>query len=342
MTDKDATTPVTLPSGPHGLGGWLWCFAIPLLFLPYMALGSAMPRALAGLWFTDAWMADWLRFSILVLDLALLIYACFAAETFFRRSRSFPAIAKGMILFVCLMSLCVDLALNPGPFRHSSLLDILLRNLVVWTIGSIAWLYLHRSRRVRNTFDGHPLLTDGRPWWSTGPCDWGRGAWLSIVALCFLAFEHATSIPDLIDSARLYGSDTGRSLEDANYLPGSGGAWLAEMSRAARQYEPYARAQLLLHAIGTILATTSLLLFARRIRWPIMTSAGSVLLLLVAEAIGWRSFELYMDSVVCFDCNTPQHGIGRSLFIAITSIAAMLLPAVRRRFRNASDSVPAR
>lgn len=334
MTDKDATTPVTLPSGPHGLGGWLWCFAIPLLFLPYMALSWALPLALMGQWFTDAAMADWLRFSILVLDLALLFYACFAAETFFRRSRGFPAIAKGMILFVCLMSLCVDLALNPGPFRHSSLLDILLRNLLVWTIGGIAWLYLHQSRRVRNTFDGSPLLSDDRPWWSAGPRDWGGGAWLSIVSLCFLAFEHATSIPDLIDSARLYSSDAGRSLEDANYLPGSGGAWLAEMSRAARQYEPYARAQLLLHAIGTILATTSLLLFARRIRWPIMTSAGSVLLLLAAEAIGWRSFDLYMDSVVCFDCNTPQQGIGQSLFIAITSIAAMLLPAVRRRFRS--------
>lgn len=333
MNEQAATTSGSHSPGPHGLGGWLWCFAIPLLFLPYMALRWALPLALMGQWFTDAAMADWRRFSILALDLALLICACFAAETFFRRSGSFPAIAKGMILFVCLMSLCVDLALNPGPFRHSSLLDILLRNLLVWAIGGIAWLYLHRSRRVRNTFDGSPLLSDDRPWWSAGPRDWGGGVWLSIVSLCFLAFGHATSIPDLIDSARLYGSDARRSLEDANYLPGSVGAWLAEMSRAARQYEPYARAQLLLHALGAILATTSLLLFARRIRWPIMTSAGSVLLL-VAETISWQSFELYMDSVVCFDCNTPQQGIGQSLFIAITSIAAMLLPAVRRRFRS--------
>ena len=134
-------------------------------------------------------------------------------------------------------------------------------------------------------------------------------------------------------------TDAGRSLEDANYLPGSVGAWLAEMSRAARQYEPYARAQLLLHAIGTILATTSLLLFARRIRWPIMTSAGSVLLLLVAVIIHWRSFDLYRDSVVCFDCPMLQQDIAQSLFVAITSLAAMLLPAVRRRFRSTSENL---
>ncbi len=334
MTDKDAATPYTLPSGPHGLGGWLWCFAIPLLFLPYVALSSALSRVLAGRWMSNASMTDWPYISIMVLDLGFLIFACVAAENFFRRSRSFPAMAKGMMIFACLLSLCVDLALYPGPLIHSSLLDILLRNLLVWTIGGIAWLYLHRSRRVRNTFDDSPLLSDDRPWWSAGPRDWGGGVWLSIVSLCFLAFAHATSTPDLIDSARLYGSDAGRSLEDANYLPGSGSAWLAEMSRAAREYEPYARAQLLLHALGMALATTSLLLFARRVRWPIMTSTGSVLLLLAAEAIGWRSFELYMDSVICFDCSTPQQGIGRSLFIAITSIAAMLLPAVRRRFRS--------
>lgn len=340
MTDKDAATPVALPTGRHGLGGWLWCFAIPLLFLPYMALRSILPRALAGQWFTDAWMADWQRFSILVLDLGLLICACFAAETFFRRSRSFPAIAKGMILFVCLMSLCVDLALNPGPLRHSSMLDILLRNLLVWTIGGIAWLYLHRSRRVRNTFGGSPLLSDDRPWWSAGPRDWGGGVWLYVVALWFLTIAHAGSIPDLIDSARLYGFDAGHSSEDVNSSPGTAGAWLADMSRAARQYVPYARAQLLLHAFGVTLAAASLLLFAWRIHWPVLTSTGSVLLLLAAEVIGWRSFDLYMDSVVCYDCSTPQEGIGRSLFIAATTTAAMLLPAVRQRFFGKPGNTP--
>ena len=117
---------------------------------------------------------------------------------------------------------------------------------------------------------------------------------------------------------------------------------LAEYQSLVSQM-PYARWSLAQHGAGLMLAVWSLHLFVRRspiMRWALL---GSALLQVTVEITGLimrdgMSFACFL----CHDDSRPGDDLDKALAFFIAATASLLLPAVRRRFRNVSDSAPAR
>lgn len=103
---------------------------------------------------------------------------------------------------------------------------------------------------------------------------------------------------------------------------------------------PYARMFMALHVAGLLLALWSVRLFvqrASRLRWTIIASA---VVLVAAHALyGWMQGRIPVFCVYCGHYDAPRDHLAKSLSMFIMAVTLMLLPAVRRRFRNTSGNL---
>lgn len=364
MSTNGTTIPIAHAPGRHGLGGMLWLFGIPL-----MLWGSSVVAWLPLLlWhFTpaelDAARAMALQhgippseFSVIPIDelprIITMLSGIFVAEAFFSRSSHFRWLATAWLLTLCLLrwhdgSLAFPPIVGLHP-RSNSLTEA-----ITGVAFAVPILYLWLSWRARNTFSLHasPPRRDGLLHaFLDGPRDWGGGVWCVAGAIMILVCTHTVLVmthwPYLLDPELT--PEIAKWL-DAPAAPPTNGRGNAASALITFSYKselgqvPYARMFLALHFAGFLLALWSIRLFMRRasaLRW---TLVASVLLLVGAHALYWWMQErIPVFCVYCGHYDAPRDYLAKSLslFVAITAI--LLLPAVRRRFRNASDSAPAR
>lgn len=363
MSGNDTTIPTAHAPGPHGLGGMLWLFAIPL-----MLWGTAMMALLPLLlWHFTPTEVDAARamamqhgipaseFSIVPVDelpwIITVLSGIFIAEAFFNRSSQFRWLITAWLLALCL------LRWNDGRLAFPPITGLYPRsNALTEAITGVAFvvpiLYLWLSRRVRNTFslqaspprhDGllHALLD--------GPRDWGGGVWCVAGAIMILVCTHIVLImthwpyifpPELTPEIAKW-----LSAAAAPPIDGRGNAASALITYSYTSelgQVPYARLFVALHAAGLLLALWSIRLFMRRASFVRWTLVASVLFLLGAHGLyWWMQDRIPVFCVYCGHYDAPRDYLAKSLslFVAITAI--LLLPAVRRRFcSKPSDSPP--
>lgn len=357
MNENDAIAPAARSPSPHGLGGMLWLFGIPL-----MLWGTAMVALLPLLlWHFTPAEVDAARamamqhgippseFSIIPADelpwIITVLSGIFIAESFFSRSSHFRWLATAWLLTLCLLRWHDgSLAFPPivGLYPRSNPLT----EAVTGVAFAVPILYLWLSWRARNTFSlqASPSRRDGLLHaFLDGPRDWGGGVWCVAGAIALLVLMHAMLVmthwpyifaPELTPeiAARL----------NAPVAPLSDGRGNAASALITFSYKsevgqvPYARLFLAMHLVGLLFALWSIQLFMRRasgLRW---TLVASVLFLIGAHALYWGMQDrIPMFCVYCGHYDAPRDYLAKSLSLFVTVAALLLLPAVRRRFSGA-------
>lgn len=359
MTDKDAATPVTIPSGPHGLGGWLWLFGVPLMLWGTLML-SLLPliawRLMPAQWAsskTSFMEAGWsmAEYRQLLAEEFLMgviwFFGIFVAEAFFRRSPHFHWAATLWLISASLLAFLSELReplTNLANLTPSELKSLAFSTLPLLLPISYLWL----SRRARNTFSS-PQPPSRGGWHHgllDGPRDWGGGVWCVAGAIVLLAHMHAGLVmahwPYIVPPELTTKTAALLNAPAASPMDGRGNAASALITVAYEQevgQVPYARMFLSLHVTGLLLALWSLRLFHRRtsrLRWILIASA---LLLVVAHGIDWRmQDQIPMFCVYCGHYEGPGDHLARSLSLCVAVAAFLLFPAVRRRFRGTPDN----
>lgn len=349
---------------PAGLGGWLWLFGVPLM-LWGAAVSAQLPLLLWS--FTpaelDAARAMAMQhggpssnFSIIPADelpwIITVLSGIFVAEAFFSRSPRFRWLATAWLLTLSLLHWHDgSLAFPPifGLYPRSNAMT----EAITGVACAVPILYLWLSRRARNTFSQRmpPLRRAGLLHaFLDGPRDWGGGAWCVAGAIVMLACIHASLVmahwpyivpPELTPRiAALLNAPAAPVIEGH----GNAASALITMSYTAEVAQvPYARMFLTLHVAGLLLALWSFRLFVRRasrLRWAVIASAAA---LVAAHALyWWMQDRIPVFCVYCGHYDAPRDHLARVLSLFVAVVVFLLLPAVRRRFRNASDSAPAR
>lgn len=363
MNENDVIARTTPSPGPHGLGGMLWLFGVPLM-LWGTAMMSLLPLLLWN--FTpaelDAARAMAMQhgipaseFSIIPVDelpwIITVLCGILVAEAFFRRASYFRWLATAWLLILCL------LRWHDGSLAFPPIIGLYPRsNGLTEAITGVAFvvpiLYLWLSRRVRNTFSlqASPPRRNGLlHTFLEGPRDWGGGVWCVAGAIVILVCTHTVLVmthwsylfpPELTPeiAARL----------NAPTAPPADGRGNAASALITFSYTselgqvPYARMFLALHVVGFLFALWSLRLFLRRasgLRWTLVASA---LLLVGAHGLYWlMQDEIPAFCVYCGHYDAPRDYLVKSLSLLVAVTAVLLLPAVRRRFRSPlGDSPP--
>lgn len=335
MTVKD---PMNHRSGPHGLGGLLWLFALPLLLLPLPA--TTVSLSLLWLLPSTGWLPDVPSPVLLAVFeigmLFLLLSISIAAEAFFRRSRHFPALASALLLTWCLLSPLDDLAVREGAIDLQTLLHDLLQDDAQWFVALIALAYLRFSRRVHDTFvvPSRPTAhRDPACWLQEGPQDWSGGVWLIVGALVLMLLYHMISIPEFVDASMLTQTVSGRPSPSSTTPPGTAAALLAGLADGDLAYARFARALLLQHTAGAALALWAARLFVRRSRSMGWAFAASTMLIVTSGLTAAEADNIGLYSGLCLDCDPAENTFPLKLLFATLAIGALALPAVRRRAR---------
>lgn len=351
MSGNDVIECTTPLPGPHGLGGMLWLFGVPLMLwgtamlslLPLAAWhfvpakfnaerASAIASGMTSAEFNFALIEELPRILMLLSSIVL-------AEAFFRRSQGFRWISTIWLVALCLLQWHDGwIGLPPIIGLHGHM-DMMLGS-ITGTAFAVPILYLWLSRRARNTFSNMEPPPRRRGWqhvFFDGPRDWGGGVWFIAGVIVLLSLTHATLAmeywPRIFHPQLTPGI---AALLDAPAAPkGEGNAasaliamsYLADVSQV-----PYARWSLAQHVPGLLLALWSSFLFARRsplLKWTLL---GSALLHVSSQITGW----MMRDDVffACFDCSSPGHGLDNAIANATVVSVVLLLPAVRRRFHG--------
>ena len=364
MSGNDTTTPTAHDPGLHGLGGMLWLFGIPLM-LWGTALVALLPLLL---WHFTPTELDAARamamqrgippseFSIIPVDelpwIITVLSGIVVAEAFFRRSPRFRWLATAWLLTLCL------LRWHDGSLAFPPIVGLYARsNALTEAIMGIAFavpiLYLWLSRRARNTFSLRmppPRRAGLLHAFLDGPRDWGGGVWCVAGAIVILVCTHTVLVmthwpyifpPELTPEIAKWLNAPAAPPVDGGGNAASAlitGSYQDEVAQA-----PYARMFVALHVVGLLLALWSIRLFMRRassLRW---TLVASVLFLVGAHALDWwMQDRIPIFCVYCGHYDAPRDYLAKSLSLLITVVTILLLPAVRRRFRNAPDSTAAR
>jgi hypothetical protein len=360
---NEQATPTSAPysPGPHGLGGWLWLFGVPLMLWGTVML-SLLPLVMWELtpaqWASSkasfmkaGWsMAEYRQFlAEEFLQAAIWLFGIFVAEAFFRRSPHFRWAATLWLISASLLAFLSGLR---QPLTSLADLDPdTLQRLTLFTLPlllPIPCLWL--SRRVRNTFSSQPPMLH-RPGFLNalldGPRDWGGGVWCVAGATIVLAYLHASLVmahrpyivpPELTPRiAALLNAPAAAAIEGH----GNAASALITMSYTAEVAQvPYARMFLAIHAAGLLLALWSFRLFiqrASRLRWTI--SASAVVLVAAHALYWWMQERIPVFCVYCGHYDAPRDHLAKSLSLLIMVVALLLLPAVRRRFRSTSGNL---
>ena len=160
MTVQDSSD-----SGPVGLAGWLVLVGIGLLISPIRLLiltwSIFAPIILEGYWAvlttpgSEVYHPMWAPLLVveLVANVALIFTAICLIILFFMRSRSFPRVYTWMavlsLLFIVLDMFATKLILPDEPLLDPGTARELGR--AIFTVA--IWVpYMHRSKRVKNTF----------------------------------------------------------------------------------------------------------------------------------------------------------------------------------------------
>ncbi len=267
-------------SGPRGLGGLLWLFGWPLAALPAVLvpmLAYRLYRAQQDLpdlaqrqENPSAWLAGFSAEMLCVVAFVALLVV--SAEYFFRRSARFPALWAALMASLCLSAVAGQLVLrffygqdilSAGDLVNA-IVGSLLKTWSAFLIAAVSLLYLHRSRRSRNTFGADmPLAPSSNDRIVSalldGPRDWHHGVWMLPGYLLFALIAHTLFIHDLSSDAL---RPLGPPLPKTNILgfpPVNGREWILT-----------ARIRLGIHVTALVLVPVAAHLFverARRFRW---------------------------------------------------------------------------
>lgn len=361
MNEQAATTSASHSPGPHGLGGWLWLFGVPLM-LWGAAVSALLPLLLWSLTPAELDAARAMamqhgippsEFSVIPADeLPWLIVAfsgLFVAEAFFRKASYFRWLATTWLLALCLLRWHDGSLVFPPIVGLQGELDRLL-DVVTGIAFIVPVLYLWLSDRARNSFSStappphragllHAILD--------GPRDWGGGVWCVAGAIVMLACIHASLSmahwsyivpPELTPRiATMLNAPAAPAIEGR----GNAASALITASYTAEVAQvPYARMFLALHVAGLLMALWSFRLFvqrASRLRWTIIASA---MVLVAAHALyWWMQGRIPVFCVYCGHYDAPRDHLAKSLSLLIMVAVLLLFPAVRRRFRNTSGNL---
>ncbi|HEV2672184.1 MAG TPA: DUF3857 domain-containing protein [Gemmatimonadales bacterium] len=153
-----ADTPMEVCGDPVGLGGWLVLVGIGVTLSPLrilLSIAKTLPSYSASTWAvlttpgTDSYQALWapLLLSELVMNIALLVFACLLAYLYYARKKQFPIVFIGVMCGSVLINLLDAVFTGLLPVSESASTN---RAVIV---QALIWIpYMLRSRRVRNTF----------------------------------------------------------------------------------------------------------------------------------------------------------------------------------------------
>jgi hypothetical protein len=317
----------------------LWWLGLPLLVMPLPAITMAvfgMWRFRKATWPTDM---SWYQVLIFTEAVALLLLLCsgFVAEAYFRRWHGFPRLAGTLIISGCLLISLDEVVLARSASVLRTCFHLLHDQGPLWIVAITALLYLRLSRRVRNTFGGPtdaPVRRGLAGILLDGPRDWGGGVWLVVGASIVMLLIQASEIPALIGASMPQRDGYSDVFANGPHAPGTVGALLHAAAHAAEAYAPWARVELAQHVIGAILATSCLVLFARRARTTPLIFLGAALLLVTAAITAKMSSDLRVaSSAVYHDGSPPGESLASMLIFVVLACSALALPAVRRRWR---------
>jgi hypothetical protein len=360
MNENHAIAPIAPSPGPHGLGGMLWLFGVPL-----MLWGSAVSVLLPlELWrFTpaelDAAQAMAMQhgippseFSVVPADelpwIIAVLSGIVVAEAFFRRASYFRWLATAWLFALCALRWHDGwMQFPPVTGLHGPL--NLLAEAITEAAFAVPILYLWLSDRARNTFTSPaPSMSRGGMLHAflDGPRDWGGGVWCVAGVIVLLACMHASLVmahwPYIVPPELTPEIASLLNAPPAPTMDRRGNAASALITMAYTQevgQVRYARLFVMLHAAGLLLALWSLRMFLHRasiLRWTLIASALFL--------VGAHTIDLLAQDTIRLPCVQCGHYDGRydhlakalSLFVAITAI--QLLPAVRRRFRKIDNT----
>lgn len=356
MNENDVIARTTPKPGPHGLGGMLWLFGVPL-----MLWGSAMVSLLPLVaWsFTPAELeaarAMAMKHGVAPSEFSIIpahalpriiavLSGILVAEAFFSRSSHFRWLATVWLLALYLLRWHDGWILFPGGIDPQEPMALWVEALA-GTAFVVPILYLWLSRRCRNTFSSQALpshRTGLLRAFLNGPRDWRGGVWCVAGAIVLLAWMHTTlamahrpyffppeltpEIIALLNAPAEAPARSGGNAASALMI----GSYRDELGQV-----PYARLFLALHVAGLLLALWSVQLFVRRASILRPALIASSLFLVSAHGLYWlMDDQIPVFCVYCGHFDAPDDHLAKSLSLFVAVIALLLLPAVRQRFRS--------